>query len=255
MTNVSAVFEIRTGEKNVFFTLWNVRVGAGIGMVSESYICNLSTDENEALAKATDYVNRYRARVGETDTFKVILAGVIGDETYKRRGRLSARDSQSIDTIESGVFPFGKHAGTRIVDAPASYVLFFADKLREEQNPVMAALSGACLGVALEKGYIAARDEARAAQREIDLVSQFVGNIGERIEFTATVVSAYEKPATDWSDAYFINKLRDDAGNLYVYFGKCLAIRGATIKVRATVKRHVERDGIKSTTINRPKIG
>lgn len=251
---IQTVFFVRTGEKNVFYTLWSVRMGAGIGAVHEHYICNLSTDEQEAEAKAIEYADAFRERVGETGDFKIIYGGIDADETYKRRGKLSIRDTHAIEDIEAGRFPFGKHAGTAIADAPASYLLFFADKLRDDQTPVMAALSAACLGVALEKGYIAKRDAARAAQREIDLVSQHVGTVGERIEFAATIAYVFTKEATAYSAGYTINKLRDAAGNLYVYFGKPLGAVGDAIKVRATIKRHDERDGIKTTAINRPKL-
>lgn len=251
---IRTVFFIRTGKKNVFYTLWSIREGSAVGIVREHYICNLSINEDEAEAKAIEYTEAYRQRVGESDSFKVVFGGIDAGDTYKRRGKLSIRDTHNIEAIEAGRFPFGKHAGTMIADAPASYLLFFADKAAEAQEPVMSALSAACLGVALEKGLIAKRDATRAAQREIDLVSQHVGTVGERLEFAATVACVIVKEASAFSDGYTMNKLRDAAGNLFICFGKVLGETGQAIKLRGTVTRHSERDGIKTTVINRPKV-
>lgn len=45
----------------------------------------------------------------------------------------------------------------------------------------MEALSAACLGYALDHGYIAARDQKRAERKAEDLKSNWIGNIGDRL--------------------------------------------------------------------------
>ena len=165
------------------------------------------------------------------------------------------RDTSCLERIENGIFPFGKHVGTAIEDAPESYILFFADKFGSTDDVVTNALAAVCQGIALEEGYIAAHDAARAERAELDAKSNHIGNVGERIEFTGEIVSAFHKPAVAFiSDAYWIVKVRCGE-DLVAYIGsKALGDRSETITFKATIKAHSEYKGIKETRISRPFI-
>lgn len=83
--------------------------------------------------------------------------------------------------------------------------------------------------------------------------SNHVGAIGDRIDIDATI-----KFCMGFEGFYgttYINTMVDADGNIYVYKGgKRLADKGASIRLKATIKDHGEYKGAKQTIINRPKV-
>lgn len=100
---------------------------------------------------------------------------------------------------------------------------------------------------------IMAQDAEKKAQWAArDALSQHVGSIGERITFeaTCTFITSY---MTDFGTNY-ISGYRDDAGNIYIHKGSAPnALKGGRYSIKATIKSHDERDGVKQTRISRPK--
>jgi hypothetical protein len=95
------------------------------------------------------------------------------------------------------------------------------------------------------------RIEAERAAR--DALSQHVGTVGSRAEFTATVTfkTSYESQF----GLTFVTGFVDDAGNVLIAKGQSLPPeRGARVTFTAFVKAHGEREGVKQTIINRVKI-
>jgi len=252
---ITQTYYISSGAKNAMFTLRCFRTGAVATMFDpDFYLCNLAIDEDRAIEKATAHVEALRERIGENEGFKIMFDPYPSRELNKRRGKLSVRDTHSLNMIEDGVFPFGKHAGTKFVDAPDSYILYFADKSKEDQDFIMGALGAACMGVALEKGLIAKRDAVRAERAVVDALSKHIGTVGERREFEGEVVVCFEKhnPQYMGGGSYFINKIRcgDD---IVSYIGsKGLGKVGEVIKFKATIKKHDVYQGINTTLVNRP---
>jgi hypothetical protein len=101
-----------------------------------------------------------------------------------------------------------------------------------------------------------ARQEVFVAQRKTkfaaaDANSQHIGTVGERTTFELTL--NWVKYFEGAFGATYIHGLKDAAGNVVIYKGsKCLGEKGATVKVKATIKEHGERDGVKQTVISRP---
>lgn len=92
------------------------------------------------------------------------------------------------------------------------------------------------------------REERIAADRA---GSQHVGTIGARIELTLTVNKVFS-----FDSMYgmtHINICKDADGNVIVYKGSNSFEEGETVRVKATVKAHEERDGVAQTLIARPK--
>lgn len=98
----------------------------------------------------------------------------------------------------------------------------------------------------------AERQARYAAQKAEDLKGGYVGEVRVRMDFTLTVqhVHSYD---TDFGTTY-INVCKDAAGNTVVYKGSNGWMKGETLTVKATVKEHGERDGVKQTMIQRPKV-
>jgi uncharacterized protein (DUF3820 family) len=254
MKVVTQLFYISTGAKNARYTLRFVRsVEGGTGYENfDRYVCVLADNVETAIAKATDYFERFKSRVGETACFKLEFCNMPDNETYSRRGKLSVRDTQNLEDIEAGILPFGKHRGMRIENAPENYVLWLADQANkgEEQTEVMSVLSAVALGVALQKDYIAKREEKRESLRQS---SGHIGNVGDRLTFTATITGSFQKYNEYTNESYHIVKLLSE-GNVLTYVGNELGKVGETLEFKATVKSHDEYQGLKSTKINRPKV-
>jgi hypothetical protein len=260
-TLVIQTFYISTGEKDAMYTLRMRRDSAGMNpdWMPDHYLCNLAATPEKAEAKATDYVERFKQRTGYTgprETFVINFEPWADFEIRKRRGKLSADDTEKLEMIEAGIFPFGKHASTRIEDAPEGYVLYWADQLRKEDelSPIAAALAYVCMGHAMELGYVAARDEKREIQHKVDLSSNHIGEIKSRMTFLGKLELLIEK-TDDWTgERYYINKVRQ-GDDLITYIGsKKLGERGQTIHFKATVKRHDVYNEVKSTVVNRPVL-
>ena len=109
------------------------------------------------------------------------------------------------------------------------------------------------------RNVIAKREERKAEYRARDLASQHIGTVGERRDFTLTVSFV-----TDFQTQFGITNvfgLRDADGNIVIYKGSSalynadhqFAVKGDTVTVKATIKEHGERDGVKQTIIARPK--
>jgi uncharacterized protein (DUF3820 family) len=221
-------------------------------MMPDFYVMTLAASEEKAIEKAREYVETFRARVGETEYFQIVFCEYPEQENFKRRGNLSVADTRIIEKIERGVIPFGKYADRAFSEAPDSYILYWVDQSRNEiKSAVIGAIIAVCQGIAAEKGLIAARQEAREARRAADLKSNHVGTVGKRQEFTGVLEYVSGPNDSGMGRIWHFNKVRcgDD---IVVYFGAPLGIQGETITFRATVKEHCERDGVKSTKVKRP---
>ena len=92
--------------------------------------------------------------------------------------------------------------------------------------------------------------QERAAR---DAASEWIGYIGKRIELTLTVNHVVTLCGN--YGVTFINLCRDNFDNAVVYKGSNdLKFSGDKLKVKATIKAHETRDGVKQTIIARPKI-
>lgn len=94
----------------------------------------------------------------------------------------------------------------------------------------------------------ARKAEFQMKHAEANAGSNYVGDVGQRMDFTLTVVFTKELIG------YYLNSLIDADGNNFMYFGGCLAEKGSTVTVRATIKRHQDYNGVKQTVISRPKV-
>lgn len=102
--------------------------------------------------------------------------------------------------------------------------------------------------LARQQQFVAERKAKFAAQ---DAGSQHIGTVGKREVFTLTI--NWVKYFEGAFGATYIHGFKDTAGNVVIYKGsKCLGEKGATVTVKATVKEHGDREGVKQTIISRP---
>ena len=102
------------------------------------------------------------------------------------------------------------------------------------------------------------RDSARkvefAAKRiEEGKNSDFVGVVGERLILSFEI--SFIKPLMTQFGESFLHICKDSKGNQIVYIGsKSLGSKGDSVNVKATIKKHDIREGVKQTVINRPTL-
>lgn len=98
------------------------------------------------------------------------------------------------------------------------------------------------------------RAKTREAARQADAdKSGWIGTVGERCDFTMTIRIVVEMEG-QYGFSY-LHVMHDADGNVVVYKGtNCLGDKGDTVTVKATVKEHDARDGVRQTKISRPKL-
>jgi len=120
-------------------------------------------------------------------------------------------------------------------------------KLRKYGELSDAQISAVKRAVARDAEWAAKRAEQRAE----DASSEFIAEVGKRITLTAEVV-ATKFIESDYGGKLFI--LLRSEGNIAVTFYSGFADtyeKGETVTIKATVKAHETRDGIKQTMLAR----
>ena len=103
--------------------------------------------------------------------------------------------------------------------------------------------------IARAEERVAGRDKQRAEEAA---KAQWIGTVGERREFVLKIVHVHEMIG-QYGISY-ITVMKDDAGNTVVQKGTYVGYKGCTVTIKATIKEHGERDGVKQTIITRPKV-
>ena len=118
--------------------------------------------------------------------------------------------------------------------------------------------------VAYEKYVEAMKRKAEMeAKHDAEKASEYVGEVGKRQVFEI----ADMKLITSWETQFgrtFLYKFADTHGNVLVWFASSLMLKEnekggydeitSVSRIKATVKAHNERDGVKQTIINRVKV-
>jgi hypothetical protein len=95
----------------------------------------------------------------------------------------------------------------------------------------------------------------RKLAAEIRKMSEWVGEVGERVTLTLTLKRAVDLGKSMWHRGHdYLYIYQDESGNTIKTFGKNVVREGEQTKVKATVKKHEEYKGEKATVINRLKV-
>jgi hypothetical protein len=170
------------------------------------------------------------------------LAALNAKQDAKHAAKVAAKREKEEATVAAFVAAYPEITTKfALVSTPSTFVLDVIEKGRKVGS--LSARQVEALNAALDR---------EIARKEQDSVSQHVGTVGDRIEFTATVTftSGFES-----SFGYVtVTGLRDDAGNIYIQKGKHIGYKGERLTIKASVKEHGTRDGINQTIITRPKV-
>lgn len=243
------VYYIGVGGKEVFYTFRRA-VFDKMGNAHTSHICNLSTDEDEALNKAQTYVNKLLSRHDpETSNLIIEFDDSCEFSTSQEFGKsLPIHVLNGLRTLENGIVPIGKYRGQKLEDLPDDYVLWFADQFEGMgdfvERIVAKKLSSLCLGMALTRSLF----EERLAK---NAKMTYLGEVGQRIIFEATITDAKV------SHGYYGEKFHYilQSGNSVVLYDGTADIgnTGDVVKLKATISSiDVDGKGYKTSTIKRP---
>ena len=116
--------------------------------------------------------------------------------------------------------------------------------LSDKQQAFLAALMG----------RIANKDQIKADRALADAGSVHVGTVGVRQDWTLTLQGKFEYE-THYGVIYG-HIYKDADGNVVLYKGsnRLPGVRGDVVTIKATVKDHAVRDGVKQTMLSRPKL-
>lgn len=94
--------------------------------------------------------------------------------------------------------------------------------------------------------------ERIAARAEKAASAQWVGTVGERREFALDVVHVHMMDGIYGTT--YITIMTDADGNTIVQKGAHIADKGASVKIKATIKAHGERESVRQTIVCRSKV-
>ena len=103
-----------------------------------------------------------------------------------------------------------------------------------------------------QKQAVSEAIDRELARKAAGAASCYVGQIGQRIEFTGTVTFVTHFEGT--FGITYITGLTDEAGNVIIQKGVHIGNKGDRLHIKATVKDHGIRDGVRQTIITRPKV-
>lgn len=90
-----------------------------------------------------------------------------------------------------------------------------------------------------------------AQENAIKAISQYVGEIGVRQEFTVTIKKVIT--GEGYYGTWVLTISEDADGNVITYFNR-IGYEGDKVTFKATIKDHKERDGQKQTVVSRAKL-
>ena len=219
-----------------------------------TYQKNLGNDPVRARELAEQYVEEHTP---SDKSLQVITEWDFDFDLNAYGAGLSSRERFNLNQIEKGVWPFGKHEGDQIANAPRHYVLWWANRNVDSiPSPSGKALIARCHEISKEQGWLEIQsyiDKGYAILRVLQKsISKYVGEVGKRARFIGEQV--FVKSFETQFGVSFIRKFIDPSGNILVYFGgSCeLGYEGDIIHFDAKVKEHSEYDGSKQTIVQRP---
>lgn len=171
-------------------------------------------------------------------------------------------ETEQLEQVEQGIMPFGKRKGEVMADLPMYTVLWWADQVKEGSSEIVfQAVCAYMMGVALDKDYIAKREEIRAEweeERQAKIASaKHIGEIGKRLEMNGVVekvISLGYKQVSYYTEVErFMTKINVD-GNVVIYYGNRIVEEGDVIRFKATPKLHNEYQEVKQTIVQRVKV-
>ena len=177
----------------------------------------------------------------ENGTKRAIIANAM--KTWVKN---TPRAEEIVDAVSAG----REYYGTGV-----TYTDDFVGSLARSLDNFGKLSEGQCAAILKGIDARAAKKAEWAAERAAaGAASEYLGTVGEKIVMVLTCVHVVTLEGT--YGLTFINICKDSFGNTVIYKGNAqgFPLKGETATVKASIKAHDLRDGVKQTLIQRPKI-
>jgi hypothetical protein len=209
--------------------------------------------------------------VWNRDAYEAAIKRYIrGNANKTRRANWFAANPDG-QRLHDWLFQTGEFEGSPLIEGMysgnfGSFLLTMRDSFLDWGAPSEKQTEIIRSALSRKEKWVVESEKRKEAQHAADSLSQHVGEVGKRLEFNLNIKKVLSFD-TQFGMTY-IHLMRDDAGNVIVYKGSNDLSYGGTeivnnmwerkkltrVTVKATVKEHGEREGIKQTVISRPKI-
>lgn len=242
------ILYVSTGAKEHFYTLRKMVIDRA-GNTRDDYICNLSKDKVEAIAKAKEYFEQIQARNSAAQVELTLSSQPEFNTTQYFKSRKALSDDRLKD-IENGITPIGRYNGFKVTELPETYILWLADKFTGEvvtdNDRVFQALCSAALGLALERKLFDKRIE------ENSQIGHF-GEVGQRVSFRGEITK-YEVNLSFYGNMLDYT-LKVDGKTVKYRGSKFIGAVGDIVQIKATINEHLTlENGFKMTFVKRPTL-
>ena len=206
----------------------------------------------------------YRARYTHVYTAREVLAAAvacINQRGYIRSGNINSTRDQIVHALDARDGIAYTHADTIQADVLAAYLTTYDGvddilcnaRVMIESDICKPSQVGRLAYVPIAIAREVERARKAAERASADAVSIHVGEVGERLTINITDCALLTSWANDYGTTY-LYKMHDAAGNVYIWFASSRFDHSAPCAIKATVKAHDERDGVKQTVLTRCKI-
>lgn len=250
---------ICTGGNGIYYTLRKVAYPTRDPVKPlDTFVKNLATSESSAIESAITYTNALKvASQGEVE--------IILDETPREKpintwgdGKLSPARMAFMREVMNGIMPYGLHQKKAFTEIPSDYLAWACKEALTKNDPVTQNVASAAFCVLLDRNEIKTKadiDALTLVKENQNKLSDYFGMIKHRVEIPRAKIEYLKKDHnTQYNRPSYFYKLR--AGNdILIYSGSSfLGNVDDEINIKATINKHVNYHGTKSTVISRPYI-
>lgn len=246
------------GSDHWAYTGWTCYECGGSGQATKPDVIKEYTPEYRAKLDKMAEARAEKKRAKRAEEFKANLSTVLQDKGFNADGKLylAIGNTYAIkdELRENGAKWKMALKGWSFTEKPEAY-------------QTIELTADECLDFHFEHGWCEWKDESELTTliagklpKEENPVSEYVGNIGERISTQVTLehIFAYERCAYRGYGTEYVRiyKFRDDNGNVLVWntTGFLKLQDGDKVTITGTVKEHSEYKGEKQTSLQRCKV-
>jgi len=237
---------VSSGKKNGMYTLRQQWFACGY--MHDQHITTLAKDRDVATQKAWEYFEKH---CDTKDGWE--FGGEPTFDLYEWGHGKPVWVMKALQMIEQNLMPFGAHHGELIEDQQDDYVLWWAQKDSTNDNIVVQTLVKKFQEIADKRELFQKLEEEKAAKEAQKKVSQYVGELGKRQNFSVKMI--YYRPFEGFYGPAVAIGFIDEHENKIVYIGSAdfsdLEF-GDSVSFEAKVTKHNEYNGEKQTVVNRP---
>lgn len=248
---------ICTGGNGIYYTLRKVSHSTrDTAKPQDTFVKNLATSESSAIESAIAYTKALMtASQGDAE--------IILDETPREKpiniwgdGKLSPARIAFMRDVVNGIMPYGLHQKKAFTEIPSDYLAWACKEALTKNDPVTQNVASAAFCVLLDRNEIKTKadiDALTQVKENHNKLSDYFGMLKERVSIPSATIEYLKKDHNSlYNRPSYFYKLR--LGNdVLVYSGSTfLGNIDDKINIKATINKHVNYHGTKSTVISRP---